>query len=170
MYGWQLPRDPLLALQQGDPTPFEQFVRAHARTLIAFFRQRGAAHARAEDLAQEVFLKLHQSVRRYRPDERFASYCLRVAHNVWIDDCRRAGVRPDLAAGGADEPAAEPAAPEIDPAAGLAGEEEDERLRHLLAALPATHRAVFELAVLGELGYAEIGALLGIPVGTVKSR
>ena len=37
-------------------------------------------------------------------------------------------------------------------------------------ALPDAHRAVFELAVLGELGYAEIGALLGIPVGTVKSR
>ena len=38
---WQLPCDPLIALQQGDPEPFEHFVRTHARTLIAYFRQRG---------------------------------------------------------------------------------------------------------------------------------
>lgn len=165
---WQLPRDPLTALQQGDPAPFEHFVRTHARTLIAFFRQRGATPGRSEDLAQEVFLKLYQGAARYRPEERFASYCFRVARNAWIDECRRAGVRPDAPGALEDEP--EPAAPEADLGAALVQGEEEEDLRRLLTVLPDAHRAVFELAVLGELGYAEIGALLGIPVGTVKSR
>jgi hypothetical protein len=52
---WQLPCDPLIALQSGDPAPFEHFVRTHARTLIAYFRQRGATPGRSEDLAQVVF-------------------------------------------------------------------------------------------------------------------
>lgn len=170
---WQLPCDPLLALQQGDPEPFESFVRLHARTMMAFFRQRGAPAARCEDLSQEVFLRLHQGAARYRPEERFSSYCFRVARNVWIDECRRSGVRPGMARGGDEEdPQAAPelAAPLLDPTAGLVEEEESVAVLRLLATLPESHRAVFELAVLGELGYGEISVRLGIPVGTVKSR
>lgn len=167
---WQLPRDPLLALQQGDPEPFEHFVRIHARTLIAFFRQRGASLGRSEDLAQEVFLKLYRSAERYLPEERFSSFCFRVARNAWIDECRRKGVRPEFVQESEVAQGLDPGAPVRDPAAGLVEEEEEASLQRLLATLPESHRAVFELAVLGELGYAEIGALLGIPVGTVKSR
>ena len=168
---WQLPIDPLLALQHGDSAPFESFVRTHARTMMAFFQQRGAPPSRLEDLAQEVFLRLHQGAARYRPEERFSSYCFRVARNVWIDECRRAGVRPELARGGDEEEAAlEPVAPPVDPLAGLVEGEESEAVTRLLATLPEAHRAVFELAVLGELSYGEIGRLLDIPVGTVKSR
>ena len=64
--------------------PFEDFVRVHARTVVAFFRQQGASLARAEDLAQEVFLKLYQSAERYEAKERFAAYYFRLARNVWI--------------------------------------------------------------------------------------
>lgn len=169
---WQLSRDPLLALQQGDPEPFESFVRLHARTMMAFFRQRGAPLGRCEDLTQEVFLKLHQGAARYRSEERFSSYCFRVARNVWIDECRRTGARPEQAAGGEDdeEHPREPVAPALDPTAGLALAEEETAVQRLLATLPPAHRAVFELAVLGELGYGEIATQLGIPVGTVKSR
>jgi len=169
---WHLTTDPLLALQRGDPAPFESFVRSHARTMMAFFQQRGASAARLEDLAQEVFLRLHQGAARYRPEERFSSYCFRVARNVWIDECRRAGVRPQLAAGGEgeDEERHEPVAPAVDPLAGLVQGEEEAGVARLLATLPESHRAVFELAVLGELSYGEIARLLAIPVGTVKSR
>jgi RNA polymerase sigma-70 factor (ECF subfamily) len=170
---WHFPRDPLLALQQGDPGPFEQLVRAHARTLIAFFRQRGATLGRAEDLTQEVFLKLFRGARRYRSEERFSAFFFRVARNVWIDACRRRGLIADSSAGSAPEATDEPddlPAPPADPAAELMTAEEDRGLRRLLGTLPETHRAVFELAVLGDLGYAEIAALLGIPEGTVKSR
>ncbi len=172
MAGWQLPRDPLTALREGDPVPFEEFVRGHARTLFAFFRHRGAVSARAEDLTQEVFLKLYQSAPRYRPEERFAAYCFRVARNVWIDDCRRSGSRVEPEASGTEPEGDEEGlpAPFIDPLARLMVEEEAECLRTLLRELAEPQRAVFELAVLGELSYAEIGALLSIPVGTVKSR
>ena len=94
MADWDLPQDPLLALREGDPGPFESFVRSHTRLLFAFFRRLGAGSHRAEDLTQETFLKLHEKAHRYIPQERFGAFCYRVARNVWIDDRRRQGVRP----------------------------------------------------------------------------
>jgi RNA polymerase sigma-70 factor (ECF subfamily) len=172
MSDWQLPCDPLLALQNGDTGPFETFVTLHSRTLIAFFKSRGAALTRAEDLSQEVFVRLFRHADRYTPQERFQAYCFRVARNVWIDDLRRSGVRPEAeGAGGEDDlPIEEPVAPPVDPLAQLSGLEEEQRLRRLIGVLPERQRSVFELAVLGELAYPEIADVLGIPVGTVKSR
>jgi RNA polymerase sigma-70 factor (ECF subfamily) len=163
-----LPRDPLLALREGDPGPFEELVRTHARTLVSFFRQRGTSLGRAEDLTQEVFLKLFRSAERYQPEERFEAFLFRVARNAWIDECRRRGVRPEAesTAGAEDELVAQP----DDPLARVASAEEGARLLALIAALGEPHRAVFELAVLGDLGYEEIARVLGIPEGTVKSR
>src|SRR5262249_48617250 len=121
-------KDPLLALRAGDAEPFEEFVRARTRTLVAFFRQRGAALGRAEDLTREVFLKLYQSAARYEPRERFESYCFRLARNTWIDECRRAGARPLEAQNPAALPHGEPAAPRIDPVSGLVRAEEERGL------------------------------------------
>jgi RNA polymerase sigma-70 factor (ECF subfamily) len=163
-------RDPLVALRAGDPAPFEEFVRERTRTLVAYFRQRGAGLERAEDLAQEVFLKLYQSAERYEPRERFAAYCFRTARNVWIDDRRRAAARARAAP--ASEVGLDPVTVgvELDPAGALHLEEEEHGVRALLGALQPGQRRVLELVLLAELTYAEIGALLSIPVGTVKSR
>jgi len=158
--------DPLLALRAGNPAPFETFVREHSATLIAYFRQHGSGASRAEDLAQEVFLKLYQGARHYDPRERFAAFCFRVARNVLVDERRRAGRRP--AASALDERGL--AAPEVEPGAELLRSEGDRRIGDLLARLGPGQREVFELAVLAELDYAEIASVLAIPVGTVKSR
>src|SRR5262245_21334941 len=163
--------DPLIALRAGNPAPFEEFVRAWARNLTAFFCHQGAAPSRAEDLAQETFLKLYQSAGRYRPSERFTAYCFRTARNVWIDECRRSAARVDRAPNReAQRASVEVLGVHAAPGAGLLFEEEERSLRALLGALPAGQRRVLELALLGELTYAEIAALLSIPVGTVKSR
>lgn len=171
---WDLPLDPLVALREGDPAPFEDFVRRTTRPLVAFFRRQGAGTHLAEDLVQEVYLKLHNHAPRYRAERRFQAFCLQVARNVWIDWSRKRGVR--AAEKGADEPAVLEAGQPLGPAAFPAPEEsaslEEEagRLRRLLAELPETHRSAFELGVIQELPYAEIAELLDIPVGTVKSR
>jgi RNA polymerase sigma-70 factor (ECF subfamily) len=172
MSDWRLPRDPLLALREGDTGPFETFVTTQSRTLIAFFRSRGAALTRAEDLAQEVFVRLFRHAARYRPEQRFVAYCFRIARNVRIDDLRRAGTRPEPEAAGSDDEASgeEPVAPPVDPLARLASQEAEQRLRRLVELLPDGQRSVFELAVLGELSYGEVSSILEIPVGTVKSR
>ena len=174
--GWDLPTDPLAALRAGDPAPFESYVRASAERLAGFFRRQGASLEEAEDLTQDVFMKLHQNAPRYRPEERFRSFCLRVARNVWIDAQRRQSARPRPASLDQELEDEGTAFGEA-LAAGLPSPAETAELREdalrmglALAQLPEHHRLVFELGAVQELSYAEIGSILAIPVGTVKSR
>lgn len=173
---WDIGGDPLEALRDGDPRPFEALVRARAPTLVGFFRRLGAGRAEAEDLTQDVFLKLYRNAARYRPQGTVQAYCLRVAHNAWIDRRRRLSARPEAGplpvAEGAAEPgsAREPSSREAAPGAALEAHDEGERLARALASLPRGQAEVFELAVLQGLAYADVAAALEIPVGTVKSR
>src|SRR5688572_30603888 len=140
--------DPLLALQAGDPHPFEAFVRAWSSTLVAYFVHHGSLVNRAEDLTQEVFLKLFRSRARYRPRERFTAYLFRTARNVWIDDCRRTAVRHARlgvrdGSGAVDAPGRHP-----DPCLALLSKEEERGLEELLDELSTAQRRVFELVLL----------------------
>ena len=184
MGDWNLSTDPLEALRDGDAAPFEAFVRSHARLLVAWFRRQGAGLHRAEDLTQDVFLKLHKSADRYVARERFGAYVLRAARNLWIDDCRRRGVRPttlslqgrpedaptDLGStlAGDDLPKG-PSAP-VEPSRAAASNEGEEAVRRAVESLSPAHREVFELAVLEGLPYPDIARILDVPVGTIKSR
>lgn len=160
-------RDPLEALNQGDPGPFEDFVRACAPSLAGFFLRLGAGRAEADDLVQEVFLKLFRNAPSYRPERRFVAYAFRVARNAWIDRTRRQAHRPQ-ADGAAELAAALGDAP--DPGAALERSEAAGLVHRALADLPEAQRLVFELGVMQERPYSEIAEALSIPVGTVKSR
>lgn len=167
--------DPLLALAQGRPAPFEAFVHTQAPRLVGFFLSLGAQRPEAEDLCQETFLKMFQSAQSYRPQGKPEAYALRIARNAWIDRRRRVAIRPwhathqtqDESSPDAHEllVTGEPAPERV-----AAGREDMASLERAVASLPPGQREVFELGVMQEMGYAEIGELLGIPVGTVKSR
>lgn len=170
---WEDDRDPLAALREGDSGPFEAFVGAELPTFLGFFRRLGAGRAEAEDLAQELSLKLYEHATTYERQGRFAAYAFRVARNLWIDASRRsAGSRRRRERDPEGEERldrlADPGAPE--PGSRLARAEEARRLRAALERLPERHRLVFELGVMQGLPYHEIGSVLEIPVGTVKSR
>ena len=172
---WDLGCDPLEALGRGDPAPFEEFVRARLPALVGFFRRLGAGPDEAEDLTQDVFLKLYRSAPRYRRQGTFGAYCMRVAQNAWVDRRRRAALRPRAAGLQAGEPRpgsgpAEPVGREPAPEARLERQDERTLLAEALRQLGPTHAAVFELAVVQGVPYADIARQLGIPVGTVKSR
>jgi RNA polymerase sigma-70 factor (ECF subfamily) len=173
---WDLDRDPLRALARGDPALFEEFVRIEAPTLIGFFVRLGAERGEAEDLTQEVCLKLYRNAATYQAQQAFPAYVLRIARNAWIDRRRRgaAGPRPHSLAAigtqGGRELGASLASDAPEPGHALGVREEARRLLAALAELSLGQRLVFELAVLQERPYAEIAAELAIPVGTVKSR
>jgi RNA polymerase sigma-70 factor (ECF subfamily) len=163
-------RDPLAALQAGDPRAFEAFVRARAGSLAGFFQQLGAERGEAEDLTQDVFLKLYRGAAHYRAEGSFAAYCMRLARNAWIDRQRRRAARPAELFAAADAPESEPEGRERPPGAALEAREEEARLRRALGSLPSGQARAFDLAVIRARPYAEVAAALGIPVGTVKSR
>jgi RNA polymerase sigma-70 factor (ECF subfamily) len=165
---WTGTPDPLSALSQGDPEPFERFVKLETPTFLGFFRRLGARGDDAEDLTQDLFLRLVRHRERYRAGDRFEAYCFRVARNAWVDFERRRAVRPkpvDPEGEGAAEPGTSTSSDTWPTIA-----DEARRLLDGLALLPSAQREVFELAVVQERPYAEVGELLGIPVGTVKSR
>ncbi|MCE9594968.1 MAG: RNA polymerase sigma factor [Planctomycetes bacterium] len=166
---WDFERDPLLALGRGDPRLFEEFVLLEAATFIGFFERLGADGAEAEDLTQDVFLRLYRAAPGYQPRDAFESYALRVARNAWIDAGRRRAARPNTG----QEAPVEEFELEDERAPGprsLEVVEESERARAALAHLSDGQRWVFELAVVHGRPYPEIAELLGIPIGTVKSR
>jgi len=171
---WDSDRDPLTALREGDPAPFEAFVAAEGTSFLGFFRRLGASPGEAEDLVQELFLKMFRHAPTYQASGRFAAFAFRIARNAWIDRQRRRAAAPrptgeeqdsDRARALAD--ARDPGSP---PADALERAEDAARVRRALARLPEHQRLVFELGVLQELSYDEIGGLLEIPEGTVKSR
>ena len=171
---WDSDRDPLVALQAGNPGLYEDFVSLESTTFLAFFRRIGASRSEAEDLVQDVFLKMFRNVSTYQPSGRFEAYAFRVARNAWIDRQRRRAARPRLVGSGRDEEdersLLETAAEMPSPRLVAEQKEEAGRVQAALDHLSEGHRLVFELGVVQELAYSEISRLLEIPEGTVKSR
>jgi len=175
---WDRDRDPLASLAKGDPELFERFVVVEAATFTGFFRRLGAGPEEAEDLTQDLYLKLYSQADSYLPSERFTPFAFRIARNAWIDRARRRSTRGKTIQGSSvsDEEGAtrdlfeETPGDQLDAAEQSSRREEANRLHAALGSLSEMHRAVFELGALQELSYAEVGELLGVPVGTVKSR
>lgn len=169
--------DLLAEYQAGDPHAFRRLVELYRDRILQFFYRHCLDRHRAEDLAQELFLKLLVRNGRYRPSGKMSVYIYRVATNLWIDHYRMAQPRPrfhslDQAVGGAGETfrRPDPASSEAAPGAALEQREDLAVMHGALATLTESHRQVLELAVFQQRPYAEIGEVLGIPVGTVKSR
>ena len=167
----------LLALyRDGDPKAFRQLVDSYRDRMLQFFFRLCWDRDRAEDLAQELFLKLMLASKRYRPEGRMATFVYRVATNLWIDHYRQQRPRPrfysyDQVVHPDDDAAPRQyAGDDPSPHEQLADGEERAQMRRALERLTEPHRLVFELAVYQERPYGEISELLGIPVGTVKSR
>ena len=169
--------DYLARYREGDAQAFRQLVDAYRERMLQFFYRLCWDRDRAEDLAQELFLKLMLGSKRYRPEGRMSTFVYRVATNLWIDHYRQQRPRPrfhsfdQVVLPGDDAPSTiEYAGADPSPPQQLADGEERAALRRALERLTEPHRLVFELAVYQERPYGEISELLGIPVGTVKSR
>lgn len=125
----------------------------------------------AQDLLQETFLRAYQKLGHFHGESSFFTWVYRIAVNLALSSRRRR--RPDSRAlGGLDARAVESAADtrETDPALPLERAERERIIQKALNALAADHRAVVVLKEFDGLRYEEIGAILGIPVGTVRSR
>jgi RNA polymerase sigma-70 factor (ECF subfamily) len=165
----------MVAFQGGDERAFRSLFEKHGRAMVSFCHHFVRDRARAEELAQDVFLKLHRSARRYQPTARFKTFLYRIASNHCLNELRRgeyAGRRAMQDRGGGQLAPADP----DDLPAGTATPEDDALARSLggavealLARLPEKQRAAFVLARLEGLPYDEIAAVLETTVPAVKS-
>jgi RNA polymerase sigma-70 factor (ECF subfamily) len=166
----------MVAFQEGDQEAFALLYDRHTRALINFFYKMCYDRALAEDLTQDTFLKLLRSRAKYRPEASFKTFLYTVAKNLWIDRHRsqKAAPRTVSAEIRAQEDGAtlgELAEAVTDsPVERVADREAAEIVRRALLDLPEAQRLVFVMAEAQGLRYREISEILGIPVGTVKSR
>lgn len=169
----------MLRVKAGDARAFPALVERWIRPLASFFHRMGADPSLAEDCASEVFYKLYKTREAYEPRARFSTFLFSVARHHWIDVYRHARIGPTTVSG--DGPPDEDGGgggglvdrlPAPDDAASGAAEraETAAAVRAAVESLSEEHREVFALAQGEGLRYQEIAEILGIPIGTVKSR
>jgi RNA polymerase sigma-70 factor, ECF subfamily len=159
----------------GSHDAFGALVARHQRSVYNLLARMLRNPALAEELAQESFLKAYTHLRGFKPEYKFANWILRIAHNTAIDVMRQRG--PQLVS--MDEPASGDQRPIEETVVDPRSDEAELRLERgdlskvLGAALdrlrPEYRRAVV-LRYQQDLGYEEIAAITGDPVGTVKSH
>ncbi len=153
----------------GETDAFAALVEKYQNILLNFFLRRGVSYNDGQDLAQQTFLRLWKYRKKYTPRAKFTTFLFLLAGQVSVDFYRAEGRRSGLEENLMHEAeASSGASPKMEgePAASATGAD----VRHAVARLPPGLRDVVELGVFQDLPYAEVGEILGIPTGTVKSR
>ncbi len=135
--------------------------RKFEKNLLNFFWRQGVSYSEGEDLVQETYLRLWKYRREYKPTARLSTFLFLVARQVRIDALRRASRREVRESLWVKEQPTETWSQAM-------GAKED--VRWAVSRLSESLREVVELGVFQDLPYAEVGEILGIPIGTVKSR
>jgi len=149
-----------------DRAAFQALFRHFAPRLKGFVMRQGTAPQLAEDVIQETMVRVWRKARQFDPAKASAStWIFTIARNIRIDLIRKANrPEPDM-----NDPAFVPD-PEPHPQDILSREQDANRLREIVAALPAEQQDVLRLAFFEEKPHPDVAAELGIPLGTVKSR
>jgi RNA polymerase sigma-70 factor (ECF subfamily) len=156
----------------GDETAWEDLVRAHTRRVYAVCYRFTNRDQEAQDLTQDVFLRVFKTLRSFRSGEgSFSVWLMRLTRNLLIDHYRR--TKQERTTDSIEEqlPMLEETAALSARTDGLlAGREASELLQAGLERLSPELRETLILRDLEELEYREIAEVLGVPEGTVKSR
>lgn len=160
--------------QSGDRLAYRLLVERYSRELLAFAARLLGDRIWAEDLTQDVFLRLYQKAHTFRAESKVATWLYRVARNACYDHLKRRKHEPRLMPTRAEDGDAaglpDPAAVEPTPPRRLEQAELRERVEAALAALPARFREPFVLVVLQGLSYDDAARVAGCSVKTLSSR
>ena len=156
----------------GREASFEELVRRYQRPIAAYVYRMVGDYDAALDLTQEVFIKVYNSLARYRSEFKFSTWIYKIAHNAAIDHLRRHAVREQALTGSVDGERREVAIE----SRRLTPEQESERkercfeIESVVQLLQASYRELIVLRHSHDLSYDEIADVTGLPLGTVKNR
>jgi RNA polymerase sigma-70 factor, ECF subfamily len=156
----------------GDDAAWEELIRQHTRRVYGLCYRFTGSDAEAQDLTQEVFLRIFRSLRSFRSTEgSFVTWLARLTRNLLIDHYRR--TRQERVTDSIEEQLPmleENMAASARPEGLVAGREASEILQAALQRLSPELRETVILRDLQEMEYREIAQVLKVPEGTVKSR
>jgi RNA polymerase sigma-70 factor (ECF subfamily) len=148
--------------QRGDHQAFEALVRLWENSLFYYIRRLAATEADAWELLQETWLKLFRSMDQLRDPQALPAFLYRIARNAALGRLRRRGMK--IVETDASEVLDESAANDI------SNFDHAEEVHRALDQLPLLQREALTLYFLEDLSLDEMATLLGVPIGTVKSR
>jgi RNA polymerase sigma-70 factor (ECF subfamily) len=153
--------DPQLvaAARDGDSHAFAQLVRRYQGDVWRLSVQLLGGEASADDVTQDAFVRVYRFLPCYRGESKFSTWLFSITRNCALDELRRAGRRRRLAE-------------HLEGPAGREPPDSSLRLEVLdaLATLPVELREPVVLIDMFGVTYAEVARMLGVPVGTIKSR
>lgn len=151
----------MIAIRDGSTEAFEDLYTLLRRPVANYLYRLCGRASRVDDLVQEVFLRVWRAAPRWQPTAKVSTWIFQIAHNAWANEASRKR-----------EEAMPPEAQEIEvtPSRNMDRAETSEAVLSALLKLPEGEREVLVLAEYNGLRYEEISDVLGIPVGTVKSR
>jgi len=154
----------------GDQLAWEAIVRQYRRKVFNVAYKFVGRHDEAEDLTQDIFLKIFKSLHTFDSRANFQTWLISVSRNLCIDHYR--SVRKERETINRDVDASElmPVAKTQGQLAMMEQRDRVELLREALGALPKTLRTAVLMRDIQELSYHEIAETLQLPEGTVKSR
>src|SRR5579863_901908 len=162
----------MLRVRSGDADSFGLLLNRYRRPLIRYFCRMVRDQALAEDLAQEVFLRVYQARERYQPEARFTTWLYRIATNLALNalrDRRDAEMPAEPESGEGDPPEARivDARPTIEQHLILS--ERERAIRQAVESLPDNQRAAVILHKYQEVDYRQIATILEVSESAVKS-
>ena len=154
----------------GDQVAWEQIVRQNWRKVFNVAYKFVGKHDEAEDLTQDIFLKIFKALKTFDRRANFQTWIISISRNLCIDHYRSVRKERQTIARDVDSNDLQPATPDRGPYAQAEHQDLRAQLRQALETLPITLRTAVVLRDLQELSYQEIADRLGLPEGTVKSR
>jgi RNA polymerase sigma-70 factor (ECF subfamily) len=154
----------------GDQAAWDAIVRQNWRKVFNVAYKFVGRHDEAEDLAQDIFLKIFKALHTFDRRANFQTWIISISRNLCIDHYRSVRKERQTIARDVDSTTLQPATHERGPQALAEHQDLRAQLRVALDALPKTLRTAVVLRDLQELSYQEIADRLGLPEGTVKSR
>ena len=162
----------MLRVRSGDADSFEVLLNRYRAPLVSYFSRMVRDPALAEDLAQEVFLRVYKARKRYRPDARFTTWLYRIATNLALNAIRdRRGDGCIAVDDGLDKEPAAARIPDRSPTAEqrLMDFDREKLIRGAVEVLPDNQRAAVILHKYQDVDYRQIARVLNVSEGAVKS-
>jgi RNA polymerase sigma-70 factor (ECF subfamily) len=163
----------MLDFCKGDREAFQSLVRRNQGIVFRLAFRYLSSRADAEDIAQDVFLRVYRSADRYVPSAKFTTWIYRITVNACLNRLRsrrtKRTVSLEAVGGEADGPMEPEETPTETPAEKLQREELEQKVTEVIARLPETQRTAVLLRRFDELSYEEIAEVMETTVAAVKS-
>lgn len=162
----------MLQVKKGDEQAFEQLIERHQRAVVGTVAKMLGNASDAEDIAQQVFIRLWKSAPRYKPKAKFTTFLFTIARNLVFNESRRRSRKSECSIEAREDdfhlqtPDNDTATPDAE----MLQRELQQEVDKAIASLPEKQRLAVILRRYENMPYEEIGSVLKLSVSAVKSQ